>query len=137
MKTIHLSDGATVPSGSFISMATNSVARDPEYYTSPGHFDGFRFYKKRLECSSDVNKHQFASTSTDNLAFGYGRAACPGRFYASVQVKTLIASLLMQYDVSFGGGRADRPANIFSGEGIGPDRSQTVVFKPLVTSSKI
>ncbi|KAH8199170.1 hypothetical protein TruAng_006639 [Truncatella angustata] len=130
MKALRLSDGVTIPSGSFISMATNSVAQDPEYYSNPDQFDGFRFYKKRLASPTEINKHHFVSTGSDSLPFGYGKFACPGRFYAVAQVKILLARVLIKYEISFGGGHTTRPRNTFAGESIGADRTQMVVFKP-------
>ncbi|KAK9775107.1 putative Cytochrome P450 monooxygenase [Seiridium cardinale] len=130
VRAFRLSDGVTIPPGSFISMATNSVARDSEYYASPDQFDGFRFYKQRLASPAEINKHQFVSTGPDSLPFGHGKFACPGRFYAAAQVKILLASVLIKYEISFGGGQTTRPRNIFAGESIGIDRTQTVVFKP-------
>ncbi|KAI1500518.1 cytochrome P450 [Biscogniauxia marginata] len=129
MKSLQLSDGTEIPSGSFICMATNSIAHDPENYPNPNQFDGFRFYKKRLSSQMDANLHQFASTGPNSLAFGHGKFACPGRFFAAAQIKVIIATILFQYDISFPDGQSARPENIFSGESIGPDRSQSVVFK--------
>ncbi|RYP10386.1 hypothetical protein DL764_000720 [Monosporascus ibericus] len=115
--------------GTFISMPTNAIARDPDNYPDPEQFDAFRFYKQRQSSESEVNRHQFVSTGRKNLAFGHGKFACPGRFYAAAQIKMVIAYILVKYDVSFPGQQTVRPANNFFGESISPDRRQTVVFK--------
>jgi len=41
------------------------------------------------------------SVSDDFLSFGHGRHACPGRFFASNEIKMLVAYLVMNYDVEF------------------------------------
>ncbi|KAJ7026187.1 hypothetical protein C8F04DRAFT_966687, partial [Mycena alexandri] len=37
--------------------------------------------------------------SVDLLTFGYGRWVCPGRFFPTVQMKGVMAHILMNYDV--------------------------------------
>ncbi|KAI0395382.1 cytochrome P450 [Xylariaceae sp. FL0594] len=129
MQPLHLSDGVTIPAKTFITMATNSIARDPQNYSDPDTFDGFRFYKRRQQSAQDATRHQFVSTGPDSLPFGHGKFACPGRFFAAAQIKVVLANILLGYDVSFPDGQTARPENIFSGEGIGPDRTQRIVFK--------
>ncbi|KAI0099187.1 cytochrome P450 [Nemania sp. FL0031] len=126
VQRLKLSDGTMLPANAFITMATNSIARDPEIYNNPDSFDGARFYKKRQV--GDPNRHQFVSTGPDSLPFGHGKFACPGRFFAAAQIKILLANILLRYDVSYPEGQVTRPANVFSGEGIGPDRGQRIVF---------
>lgn len=41
----------------------------------------------------------FTSTSATYLAFGHGRHACPGRFFAAQELKLLLAYILRKYDV--------------------------------------
>lgn len=41
------------------------------------------------------------SVADDFLSFGHGRHACPGRFFASNEVKMLMAYVIMNYDVEF------------------------------------
>ncbi|KAI1454030.1 cytochrome P450 [Annulohypoxylon moriforme] len=128
MQPLHLSDGTLIPAKTFITMATNSIARDPQNYREPDRFDGFRFYKKRQVSEEDAKRHQFVSTGADSLPFGHGKFACPGRFFAAAQIKVVLANILLKYNISYPEGQSERPANVFSGEGIGPDRAQTIVF---------
>ncbi|KAI0521211.1 cytochrome P450 [Xylaria bambusicola] len=126
---LHLSDGTVLPANTFISMPTNSIAHDPELYKNPECFDVFRFLNKRLASQADAQRHQFVSTSSDSLPFGHGKFACPGRFFAAAQIKIVLANIIMKYDVSFPDSQTRRPDNVFTGEGIAPDRKQKVVFK--------
>jgi cytochrome P450 len=41
----------------------------------------------------------FTSTSPAYLAFGHGRHACPGRFFAAQELKLLLAYILTKYEV--------------------------------------
>jgi cytochrome P450 len=39
------------------------------------------------------------STSPDHLVFGHGRHACPGRFFAAMELKAMLAHILINYDL--------------------------------------
>lgn len=39
------------------------------------------------------------------LGFGHGRHACPGRFFASQEMKLMLAHIVMTYDVRVDGER--------------------------------
>ncbi|KAL0262789.1 hypothetical protein SLS55_001762 [Diplodia seriata] len=130
MSPLRLSDGTVIPAKSFITMATNSIAHDERYYPNADTFDGFRFFRKRLQSEDEAKRHQFTSTGATSLPFGHGKFACPGRFFAAAQIKAVLANIILKHDVSFPAGQTERPENVFSGEGIGPSREQVVVFRP-------
>lgn len=93
-------------------------------------FVGYRYLNKGLSSPDEMHQHQFVSSEQDNLAFGHGKSSCPGRFFAGAQIKILLASILMRFDVTFPIGQHDRPQNVYSGESISPNRHQIVVFTP-------
>lgn len=129
-RDLRFHDGITLPAGTYITMPSDSVARDPDIYEDPETFDGFRFYDRRMEGGMDANRHQFASTGPDSLAFGQGKNACPGRFFAGVQIKVVIANVLLKYDISFPPGQTERPKNLYKGGLVRPDPRQKLVFVP-------
>lgn len=90
-------------------------------------FDGFRHYRKRLE-PGEAYKHQFATTSNDNLHFGHGRYSCPGRFFASNTIKIIIGTFLMQYDVKLPPGKP-RPENWPMHEYVFPNPEAEVMIR--------
>ena len=64
---------------------------------------------------ANPHAHQFVNTGLDNITFGHGRFACPGRFFASNESKIILAMLLLEYEVKFGeagqeGGREGKGA---------------------------
>jgi len=130
IKPVRLSDGTTLPKGAYITLPSDSVARDPDIYANPDHFDGFRFYEKRMSSKTEANRHQFATVGPESLAFGQGKQACPGRFFAGVQIKAVIANILANYDISFPEGQTARPKNIHKGGLVRPDPRQKLVFTP-------
>lgn len=54
------------------------------------------------EVQGQENRHQFSQTGPDNINFGHGPMACPGRFFASAEVKCIIIEILRRYDVALG-----------------------------------
>ncbi|KAJ7078772.1 cytochrome P450 [Mycena epipterygia] len=95
-----MSDGTVLPPGAFVSVAARAAHHDPEFYGSPYVFDGFRFAKMREgDGAGEGFKHHFVTTGVDYLAFGLGKHACPGRFFAAVESKAMLAHVVLNYDV--------------------------------------
>ncbi|KAJ0278752.1 hypothetical protein COL940_007087 [Colletotrichum noveboracense] len=94
---VTLSDGTLIHKGCHITIPTLHM-RDKEIYGSNADdFDGYRFLRMR-ELPGQENKWQFVSTSPEFLSFGHGKHACPGRFFASDEIKIALIHLLMNYD---------------------------------------
>jgi cytochrome P450 len=78
---------------------------------------------------TEVLKHKnlsMASTSETFLAFGHGRHACPGRFFAANELKLLIAYMVLNYDVK---PLPVRPRNTWLGETVLPPMKATVQIR--------
>ncbi|TVY48027.1 Ent-kaurene oxidase [Lachnellula occidentalis] len=129
LKPLTLSNGSVIPKGTFIAMPTYFIARDAEYYPSPEVFQPWRFYEKSKANGKANSQYQFCSTSRENLAFGYGKSACPGRFFAALQMKIILADLVMRYDFKFPDGQTKRPESDFADERISPSKTQLVGFR--------
>jgi cytochrome P450 len=56
-----------------------------------------------LRTVTNEKQHQFVSTSADSLNFGYGTHACPGRYFASAEIKLIIIELLLNWDLRLKG----------------------------------
>ncbi|KAF7297713.1 hypothetical protein MKEN_01394600 [Mycena kentingensis (nom. inval.)] len=90
-------DGAFVPYGVFLSVPAHLQQRDKEFCDNPETFDAFRFSRERE--SGKMFTNQAATTGAGYLPFGHGRHACPGRFFAIMIVKSMLAYLLINYDL--------------------------------------
>lgn len=125
-RQITLSDGTVIPKGATIVVSAHTFM-DEAVYPNADHFDGYRFYNKRLEPGSQHN-YQLVTTSSQHFAFGYGVHACPGRFFAVNESKILLIHLLLKYDWKFKEGRK-RPKNMeFCIESI-PDPTVELLFR--------
>ncbi|KEY71255.1 hypothetical protein S7711_02361, partial [Stachybotrys chartarum IBT 7711] len=111
LQPITLSNGQVIPAGVMIEVAAKSIMFDPERFDEPEKFDGLRFYKIR-QLRSSPNANQFVGVSSDNLAFGYGRHACPGRFFAANEIKMILAHIILNYDIRPEEGVTKRYSNI-------------------------
>lgn len=100
-----------------IEAPTYSIYHDDELFPDPETFDGFRAYKLRQASTlNDVQaRNTFVNVSDQNLGFGYGRHACPGRFFANNEIKMILAKLLLQYDIKMPNGLTTRWPNIENG----------------------
>ncbi len=76
----------------------NSTRYDPAIYKDPDVFDGYRYLRMR-EVPGKENQAQLVSTSAEALGFGHGMHACPGRFFATNEIKVALCHLLMKYDI--------------------------------------
>lgn len=117
MNDFTFSDGTFIPKGTMISAPSNCLHLDDNIYENAATFDPFRFARMR-EAAGEGTKHQFVSTSLDYLPFGHGRNAwyvhspcfsstlidaefvvSPGRFFVANQLKTMLAHIVLTYDV--------------------------------------
>ena len=106
-------------------MPVSAIQNDPSGTPSPELFDGFRYEKLRQR---EGEMHQFATTESTLLNFGHGRNACPGRFFASLEIKTILVRLIMTYEFKFKE-REGRPANKVAHEFVFPNLEGVLLVK--------
>ncbi|KAK0638467.1 putative cytochrome P450 [Cercophora newfieldiana] len=116
-------DGITTPSGIKLPYGTTlivpsyTILHDDSIYPDAEEFKPFRFSEQRSDEKVGYVKRaakQFATTSTEYLAFGHGRNACPGRFFAANELKLILAHVVMNYDFEITG-KGSRPRNKWYG----------------------
>ncbi|KXS95203.1 hypothetical protein AC578_6928 [Pseudocercospora eumusae] len=91
---IELTDGLHIPYGTKIAAPNIGIHSDPANYENPDEYNAFRF---------SSTKESLVMTSESALHFGYGRHACPGRFFAAQEMKLMLAYIVMNYDVKIVG----------------------------------
>ena len=130
-QSFRLSNGFEIPGGTQIGVPTSSLLMDPQLYPDPENYDGFRFAKIRASQSdSTISAHaQYAASNHSSMSFGYGRHACPGRFFAANEIKAIMGFLLMNYDMKFPDGVTKRPDSLLFETQYLPNPFATVMFK--------
>ncbi|KAF9236822.1 cytochrome P450 [Melanogaster broomeanus] len=125
MKDFTFSDGTVIPKGTSVFAASRSIHLDNELYENAEAFDPFRF----AEGDRDSVKHRFDSTSPEYLSFGYGRHACPGRFFAANELKTMLAHIVVTYDIKLEGSATHPPKLMQVATATVADPTATVMFR--------
>lgn len=102
-KELTLSDGTVIPKGTYTMIAPVPMLDPGLYGPAPKQFDGHRFLRMREQAQgsvkdSNIDRYQYVSLSNEDLTFGHGRHACPGRFFASYEIKIMLAYLLLHYE---------------------------------------
>ncbi|KAF2208457.1 hypothetical protein CERZMDRAFT_49304 [Cercospora zeae-maydis SCOH1-5] len=136
MQDFTLHDGLVLPCGSHVAFTSDAVNRDPEIYPSPDSFNGLRFFVLRTACpeggsgatSANETKYQFVTATQEYQNWGAGGHACPGRFFASNEIKLMLAYLLQNYEFRWKDGEG-RPESAVIDWNILPDREKEVMFK--------
>ncbi|EKM50862.1 uncharacterized protein PHACADRAFT_128456 [Phanerochaete carnosa HHB-10118-sp] len=127
LKDFTFSDGTFIPKGSHVSTSKMATHDQTKYYDDPYIFDPWRFSNMPDE-TGEGTKHQMVNTSMEYLPFGAGKHACPGRFFAANELKSMMAHLVMTYDI-----RMEKPGEIPPGfcfsSNILPNRTAKVLFR--------
>ncbi|KZT50827.1 cytochrome P450 [Calocera cornea HHB12733] len=133
MKRLTLSDGTVVPAGGHVAINAWSVHHDPHLYPNPLEFDPFRFSRK-VEEGDSVVKSAFTTASSDFLFWGGGSHVwiSPGRYFASQELKAMLAYIVKNYDVKMPNNGV-RPTDIWFAHTCVPDPKATVLFRKRVT----
>lgn len=95
LRDVVLPNGMSIPRGTNVAV-DSSMMWDAAIYPDPFTYDPYRFLRLR---ESGLATAALASTSPEHIAFGIGKPICPGRFFASNEVKIALAKILLTYDV--------------------------------------
>ncbi|KAK1145133.1 hypothetical protein N8T08_004566 [Aspergillus melleus] len=115
----RLSDGTVIPANTWIVSPAQAIAMDADLYPNPDTFDGFRFAKLPTTGAHEAGrrmpaivkgKAHYTSAHPGSMAFGYGQHACPGRFFAMMEIKAITGEILKRYELKLAGGA--RPASV-------------------------
>lgn len=100
-----------------IEVPAVAVNSDDSVFPDAMQCDPLRFYRLREQSKKQGSVegsalNQFVSVSQNSLTFGYGRHACPGRFFAANEIKMILANALMGYEFKPVEGTSKRYPNI-------------------------
>ncbi|KAJ0108710.1 Ent-kaurene oxidase [Diaporthe amygdali] len=134
-KPITLKDGTYIPRGYFIEAPYTAIVSDPELYPDSEVFDPYRFLNLRNGKTEDkINyssreQYQFVNVAKENMGFGFGRHACPGRFFAAAELKLILANIILHYDLRMPNGATGGYQNSGSGGRLSKDPENQMEFK--------
>ncbi|KAL3471720.1 cytochrome P450 [Aspergillus californicus] len=93
---IDLPNGFHIPKGTRLGVSSHA-SWDPSVFPDPHKFDPYRFVRLR-EQPGQENVWQLTTTRPEQIAFGHGLHACPGRFLAANEAKIALCHLLLKHD---------------------------------------
>ena len=131
----EFTDNTVIPRNAHVSMAVNAIQNDPEVTPEPETFDGLRYYKLRQR-EGESHLHQFSTTEEKILNFGHGANSCPGRFFASLEIKIILVRLVMDYEYRFPDGKG-RPENLKAHEFIFPNPDGELLIRRRSASDRL
>jgi len=106
-------DGVHIPRGCMTVVPGYTLHMSGDVYEDPKEFRPFRFSEKRADSSTEYlarARQQWATTTNEYVAFGHGKYACPGRFFAAAELKLMLAHIIMEYDFEM---QQSRPPNVW------------------------
>ncbi|ETS83215.1 hypothetical protein PFICI_05091 [Pestalotiopsis fici W106-1] len=134
VKDYQLSDGTLIPRGTSVGVIAHGRHIDEDFLENATQFDAFRYARMRSSPETAM-QYTFSQTSPDNLLFGFGRHACPGRHFASALIKICLVQILVQHDIRFVDGKPD-PCGQWTQKFRNPDVEASVCFKLRETESR-
>ncbi|KAJ3959925.1 hypothetical protein N0V92_003421 [Colletotrichum tropicale] len=126
MKPVTLPNGQIIPTGVILEVPSHAINYDETIHASPDVFDALRSYKIRKDKEAALKSKIVGDTS---LAFGYGRNACPGRFFAANEMKMILATTFLKYDLKMPDGCTERYKNLTFGSQSVPDPTKTIMMR--------
>ncbi|RAH66074.1 putative cytochrome P450 [Aspergillus aculeatinus CBS 121060] len=108
LQPFTLADGTTLAKNDVACIPLQPILRDPDLYADPHTFNPYRFIipQDPAKANEDTRNPTTRTTSSDftdaDVTFpiwGLGKRACPGRYYASVLLKLVLAQILLRYEV--------------------------------------
>lgn len=135
-KSVTLKSGLHLPEGYMIETPHGMVVSDPTLYPSPETFDAHRFVRLRSDAETpdpiqyrNREQYQFVSVTKENMSFGYGAHACPGRFFAANEIKLILARMLLRYDLRLPDGVTDMWPRLVTGSSSQPNPMVQIAFR--------
>lgn len=125
LEDVKLSDGTLISKNQTLAVSSHSMW-DANIHDNPDAWDGYRFYKMR-ESPSQKTTAQLVTTTPEHLAFGHGKHACPGRFFAANEIKIALIYLLLRYDWKLPDGAV--PKARVSGFSLGTDPTLKMMIR--------
>ncbi|KAF9047860.1 cytochrome P450 [Panaeolus papilionaceus] len=126
------SNGVTVPRGTIVCASIPETHFDENVYPNPHQFDPLRHLKLATEESQNhpesKKRYDITAAGLEFLVFGYGRHACPGRFFTAVELKLMLAYVVTHYDVKLEK-EGERPADLAFGITLLANPFASVLFR--------
>ncbi|KAL8823103.1 MAG: hypothetical protein Q9191_006174 [Dirinaria sp. TL-2023a] len=125
---LNLPDGTNMPKGGWVGIPVLGIHRDERFYADPYVYQPFRYVKERStdekqKAAAWEDELEASKPTTTYLGYGYGRHACPGRWFATLMLKMISAYIAINYDIE---ATAPPPSMKVIGDAALPPMSATI-----------
>lgn len=90
---------------------------------------GFQFAELCLATTGDANRYQFVTMDKASRNFGHGVHACPGRFLASKEIKTILTYVIRKCDIKVPQADAEARFDDSWHGGVSPDWTAVLMYR--------
>ncbi|OAA72236.1 benzoate 4-monooxygenase cytochrome P450 [Cordyceps fumosorosea ARSEF 2679] len=87
----HLYDDVMIPAGTIISTSTIAIQHNPAVFQNPHIYDPGRWLR--------ADEEELRAMEGCYIPFGYGARVCLGKAFAIAEIKLLLVSLLLNFDI--------------------------------------
>ncbi|PYH86450.1 cytochrome P450 [Aspergillus uvarum CBS 121591] len=140
LQPFTLNDGTTLAKDDVACIPLRPILRDPELYPDPHTFNPYRFIittpnnPGKLEednptPTTRTTSSEFTDADVTFPIWGLGKRACPGRYYASLLLKLVLAQILLRYDVKMVEGAEDERRYFYWRSAIVPKAGAVLLFR--------
>ncbi|KAI0486735.1 cytochrome P450 [Xylaria cf. heliscus] len=121
---VTLPDGSHIPCGTKVGVSGYSIHHDEGNYPDAVRYDAFRFVRGQEPEVGGVKRPQgLVNTSEKFMGFSHGSHACPGRFFATNQLKIALGHIALFYEIE---PISERPVNRWFFGHIAPPLNETL-----------
>ncbi|KAM4056180.1 cytochrome p450 [Hirsutella rhossiliensis] len=113
-QALDLGSDIKIPPGVRLGIPSQAIHRDASYYDDPLRYDAFRF-SRDFESPDGAGRQaagqkRSVDVSSSFLTYGFGKHACPGRWFASQLMKQALAYIVQNYEVECVGKTQEKKA---------------------------
>ncbi|KAL2827744.1 cytochrome P450 [Aspergillus cavernicola] len=106
LRPFTFSDGTRLAKDDIACISLQPILQSPENYADPLIFNPYRFVNSAKSGSSSSSK--FTDADVTFPIWGLGKHACPGRHYASLLLKLVLAHVLLRYEIKMPDGKPEK-----------------------------
>lgn len=149
LQDFTFSNGVRIPKGGIIQAVANPLHHDSRFYPRPKEFLPWRYYELAQQEHKGSKRYDSVTPSEEYLAWGRGKHAwyahrlsywlffvliflhrSPGRWYAVMVIKHLLAYLIIHYDIKLeDSAKGKRPQDFPAVDGVFPNRKAKIKMR--------